>query len=93
VLSIRLEGRAADLRLADLVARPVHEVHGGRGVFRVQPGVGALTGLGSRSVEVEYTDPCAGPAFYYVRSYLVDGEMAWSSPIWVTPTAAAGESC
>jgi len=85
-LSIRLEGRAADLRLGDLVAQPVHVLPGPRGVFRVQPGVGALTGLGSRSVEVEYTDTFTGPAFYYVRSYLVDGEMAWSSPIWVTPT-------
>ena len=92
VLSVRLEGRAADLRLADLVAQPVHVVPGGRGVFRVQPGVGALTGLGSRSVEVEYTDTVSGPAFYYVRSYLVDGEMAWSSPIWVTPTAAVPDA-
>ncbi len=22
--------------------------------------------------------------FYYVRAYLVDGEMAWSSPNWLT---------
>ena len=44
---------------------------------------GALTGLGSRRLDVEFTDEHAGPAFYYVRSYLVDGAMAWSSPIWV----------
>ena len=25
------------------------------------------------------------PAYYYVRLTLVDGEMAWSSPIWVAP--------
>jgi hypothetical protein len=71
--------------LAELAARPVHVVPGERGVFRLQPGVGALTGLGSRAVDVEFTDPEEGPAFYYVRSYLVDGEMAWSSPIWVSP--------
>jgi hypothetical protein len=25
------------------------------------------------------------PAFYYARIIQVDGEMAWSSPIWVDP--------
>ena len=90
VLALRLEDRAADVTLADLVQTPVHELPGPRGVFRIQPGVGALTGLGSRAVDVEVTDPDDGPAFYYVRSYLLDGEMAWSSPIWVTPPAAPG---
>jgi len=59
-------------------------------VFRIQPGVGALTGLGSRAVDVEVTDAAEGPAFYYVRSYLLDGEMAWSSPIWVSPPTGRG---
>lgn len=26
-----------------------------------------------------------GPAFYYLRAYQSDGEMAWSSPVWVDP--------
>jgi hypothetical protein len=90
VVSLRLEGRSADVTLAELLARPVHVVPGERGVFRLQPGVGALTGLGSRAVDVEFTDLHDGPAFYYVRSYLVDGEMAWSSPIWVTPPDGGG---
>ena len=27
----------------------------------------------------------AMPTYYYLRLTLADGEMAWSSPIWVTP--------
>ncbi len=30
------------------------------------------------------------PAYYYVRLALVDGEMAWSSPIWVTAGVQQG---
>ncbi|MGC1207033.1 MAG: DUF3604 domain-containing protein, partial [Ornithinimicrobium sp.] len=56
----------------------------GRAVL--QPSVGGLTSLGTRELTVEWTDPSPAPeaeTFYYVRSYLVDGEMAWSSPIWM----------
>jgi len=30
-------------------------------------------------------DTFAGPAYYYVRVTQEDGEMAWSSPVWVEP--------
>lgn len=63
---------------------------GALGRAALQPSVGGLTSLGERTITIEWTDPApAGSAesphaesFYYVRSYLVDGEMAWSSPIW-----------
>jgi hypothetical protein len=58
------------------------------GHLRLQPGIGGLTGLGVRSVDLSWTDPeppVERTAFYYARVFLVDGEMAWSSPIWVTP--------
>ena len=36
--------------------------------------------------ELEIEDDAAdGPAFYYLRVYQTDGEMAWSSPVWVDP--------
>ena len=60
-------------------------------MFRIQPGVGGLTSLGSTSVDVEWTDDSRQAAFYYVRVYLVDGEMAWSSPIWVSPPDRPGD--
>ena len=27
--------------------------------------------------------PVAGPSYYYVRVIQMDGEMAWSSPVWL----------
>ncbi len=65
------------------------------GQLRMQPSVGGLTSLGVRELDVEWTDPppaergaAHAATFYYVRLYLVDGEMAWSSPIWVLPPRA-----
>ena len=48
---------------------------------------GALLGLGVRELDVRFDDDPhpTGPAFYYARVFQTDGEMAWSSPIWVTP--------
>ncbi|HKJ10887.1 MAG TPA: DUF3604 domain-containing protein, partial [Ornithinimicrobium sp.] len=63
------------------------------GVVSLQPSVGGLTSVGSRDVETTWTDDArvepavGGASFYYVRVYLVDGEMAWSSPIWATAGA------
>ncbi len=38
-----------------------------------------------RDVNFEYADPAVGPGdhWYYVRVEQSDGELAWSSPIWV----------
>jgi hypothetical protein len=42
-------------------------------------------GGGKREVEVTYvdTDPEPGSSFYYVRLEQSDGNVAWSSPIWI----------
>lgn len=39
-----------------------------------------------REVSLEFTDtdPSAGENYYYVRVQQVDGQLVWSSPIWVT---------
>jgi hypothetical protein len=34
---------------------------------------------------VEFRDESPAAAFYYARVFQVDGEAAWSSPIWVRP--------
>ncbi|MGB7449142.1 MAG: DUF3604 domain-containing protein [Ornithinimicrobium sp.] len=58
------------------------------GAVCLQRSVGGLTTLGSREIETTWTEDASagqvpvGTSFYYVRAYLVDGEMAWSSPIW-----------
>jgi len=36
-------------------------------------------------LEWEDKTPLEGPTFYYVRLTQADGEMAWSSPVWVDP--------
>ena len=33
--------------------------------------------------DLTWDDDTTGPAFYYVRVFGVDGETAWSSPIWI----------
>ena len=54
------------------------------GELILQPATGALLGLGVRELDVSFTDAGPpGPAFYYARVFQVDGELAWSSPIWV----------
>ncbi|MET8248941.1 DUF3604 domain-containing protein [Streptomyces sp. NPDC005202] len=57
------------------------------GRFRIQPGVGGLTSIGGREHRLRWTDTVTEPTWYYLRVFQVDGEMAWSSPIWVDPSA------
>jgi hypothetical protein len=76
------------------LARDAHrELPGTPGTFRIQPGIGALTSLGAATVDVTWADDSwqangAATAFYYVRVFQIDGEMAWSSPIWVQPAGS-----
>ncbi len=55
--------------------------HGG--CLLLQRGTGGLSSLGSTQQRVSWTDVPDAPACYYVRVIQVDGEMAWSSPVWV----------
>ncbi len=82
--TVTVASRRATLTLAELLDRDGHEVPGGPGRLRLQPGTGGLAGLGARVLELAWADPHPGPAFYYARVFQVDGEMAWSSPIWTT---------
>jgi len=88
VVSVTLPGRSLEATLADLLAEPVRELPGSPGVFRIQPGIGGLSSLDASAIDLTWTDHSDTPAFYYVRVFQVDGEMAWSSPIWVAPTDA-----
>ncbi|HWM75773.1 MAG TPA: hypothetical protein VNQ53_18635, partial [Nocardioides sp.] len=87
-VSVLVGGSTFEVTLGDLARRVVHDVPVPHGHLRLQPGIGGLTGLGVRSIDLTWTDPeppAGRTAFYYARVFLVDGEMAWSSPIWVTP--------
>jgi len=83
VVRVQTSAGRAHAVLGTLVQRTVEGIVRGEGLLRLQRGVGSLTTLGSRSLQFAWQDPDPSPAFYYLRAYLVDGEMAWSSPIWI----------
>jgi hypothetical protein len=90
-LTIDCAGRTVRIGLGELAGRLAtgpFVPDGGRagpGELALQPAVGALLGLGVREVDVEFRDESPAAAFYYARVFQVDGEAAWSSPIWVRP--------
>lgn len=53
------------------------------GELAIGPATGSLTSLGYQSAELTHEDRPAGASWYYARAILVDGEMAWTSPIWI----------
>ena len=77
--------RSATFTLEHLTALGEPEFLPGEvGTLAVQPGAGGLSGLGQTSIDFNWIDDWRKTAFYYVRVFQIDGEMAWSSPIWVT---------
>jgi hypothetical protein len=86
-------GRSVRIGLAELAQRLARgpfapqDEPGRPGRLALQPAVGALLGLGARAVDVSFRDdePLRDTAFYYARAFQVDGELAWSSPLWVRP--------
>ncbi|QBI21679.1 DUF3604 domain-containing protein [Egibacter rhizosphaerae] len=74
--------------LGEAAAGPVEGTPQGSGRIGLQAGTGGLTSLGSADATLDATDdPAGGSTWYYARAFLVDGEMAWSSPVWVDPSA------
>jgi hypothetical protein len=69
--------------LGELEGQVVHAPVDGGGRLRIQPGVGGLAPLGGSEQRIRWTDETGGPGWYYLRVYQTDGEMAWSSPVWV----------
>lgn len=83
---VRVETTAGRVvaRLGTIIADGVVDgVVRGDGILRIQSGVGGLTSLGTDHVDVVHVDSTGEPGWFVARVILVDGEMAWSSPIWV----------
>ncbi|MCL5744245.1 MAG: hypothetical protein M1541_10030, partial [Acidobacteria bacterium] len=74
VLKVRIQGTGP-------IARVV-VIKGQQFVYTAKPG--------TPLAEFEYRDEGARPgeSYYYVRVEQADGQLAWSSPIWVTYTGA-----
>lgn len=72
---------------AALASGDTHPIAAPRGFARLQRSFGGLTSLGDRTADLRWEDdatPDGAEHFYYARVVQVDGEMAWSSPIWLT---------
>ena len=85
-VEVRTRHGQARITAADLATTRVDVPVTAPGAFSIGPGTGGLTSLGGREHRLRITDQPTGPAWYYARVYQVDGEMAWSSPIWVEPS-------
>jgi hypothetical protein len=55
------------------------------GTLALQHATGGLASLGSGQAAVTFEEKVLTPSWYYARVTLEDGEMAWSSPVWVSP--------
>lgn len=69
--------------------KAAYVVRNGDDVYRVEGG--GKASLGFEYEEKGFDGGCSGSPFYYVRVVQEDGEVAWSSPIWVqTPARNEG---
>ncbi len=81
-LTIAAGGCQVSGRLADFTTARESIVDGI--AVRARPGTGGLTGLGTQSWTGQAPAEVLRPnSWYYVRVIQVDGETAWSSPVWV----------
>ena len=60
---------------------------GKSGILGLQRATGGLLSLGMPQLTMSCELAVTRPSWYYVRVTLEDGEMAWSSPVWITPRA------
>jgi hypothetical protein len=88
--TIRTPSGERTVSAADLATTPIEGVAPDGTTFRLGATLGdgvvdLAHGLGSRDFTGEWDDPAApvGPSWYYGRIVQTDGEIAWSSPIFV----------
>lgn len=87
-LEVRSGPFAGTVGLGDLrAARRVELGRSDAGVLGLQLGTGGLTSLGTEELRVSFEDTVVERSWYYLRVVLVDGEMAWSSPVWIDPSS------
>ena len=70
-------------------SRRVELARSAAGTLALQHATGGLASLGSDQASATFEATVAAPSWYYARVTLEDGEMAWSSPVWVSPPGAA----
>ena len=72
-------------QLGELAGRVTAVPVSGPGQLLIQPGTGGLASLGTTEYRLHWADSVSAAAWYYLRVIQIDGEMAWSSPVWIDP--------
>ena len=84
VVTVDVAGASLRRSLAELAGGATHEALASGCELRVRRGTGGLTGLGATRWTGEAPAELLRPgSWFYVRVIQVDGETAWSSPVWV----------
>ncbi|SHN74914.1 DUF3604 domain-containing protein [Cryptosporangium aurantiacum] len=86
----RVTVNGTETTLEKLIGLTLPGGEGGR--LTVIPATGGLTSLGAAEQRLTWTDDPGRGAYYYVRVIQVDGEMAWSSPVWVDTDQPSGDT-
>ena len=85
-VTIEADGCRLEATLGELADGCTRSARARTTEISVRRGLGGLTGLGCTSWFGEAPEGVLTPgSWYYVRVVQVDGEAAWSSPIWIDP--------
>lgn len=85
ILAIDLVPGGSKVELGSILSdRGVTILDDGKMRLVVQPGTGGLQSMKTTDFSTTWQEAITEDHAYYVRLFLVDGEMAWSSPVWVT---------
>jgi hypothetical protein len=86
VVSITTAAGSGSATLGEVAGSPRIELsRGAAGTLALQHATGGLAGLGTTRAAVTFEAKVRTPSWYYARVTLIDGEMAWSSPVWIAP--------
>jgi Protein of unknown function (DUF3604) len=91
LVTVAAGGAIQQLRLGELTDQRVHTVSNDLLELHARRGTGGLAGMGTTHWEgLLSADLLQAGSWYYLRVIQVDGETAWSSPIWVDSSSAMG---
>ncbi len=85
-IDLRTYAKAVKFRFGDALKKTLQWDAGNGNYIKAGPGPVPGGALGTNKLSAKWTDDDFGDgtSWYYVRVILANGEMAWSSPIWVT---------
>jgi len=84
-LTLKLPGHQKKYSLREILAGEII-IDLNPGKLMLKRGDVPTQSLGTTQAQFEFTDDDFGPgtSWYYLRAIQMNGEMAWSSPIWIS---------